>query len=1092
MTNYTEEKEREYQNAVVELMKDEQGPDYSYLGSFQYARGEKARSDGTRNANIIESELRLHLKDAGYTQLQIDAAARRIFDAAGLPSEKFADLLERNAAFYDLLVSGTKAKPSPEETEKDVAFIDFAHPEKNRFAFAEEVSYIDPITGKHSRPDIVVYVNGIALCVIELKRSLVTIDEGVRQCLSNERDLIPSFFTTVQFTVAANPKSTNDKSENTGFKYATIGTPQKFWCNWKDDGQKVGTQLTDIESMLKFFDKNTFLFLVRYGVVFDAGIKKVMRPHQYHALQACRNRLVDKASGVIWHSQGSGKSLTMVWLANYIRSNFSNPRVIVITDRTELDEQIKRNFQHTNNSLYQAKSKADLLKVLNGGAEWLICSLIHKFGVHPETDERDKNSVKIPLDKYLAELKDIIRREYPHGFSVKGSNIFVFVDECHRTQGGSLHAAMREIMGQDVMLIGFTGTPLLKNDKKHGYEAFKNASEVRFGKFIHTYLHKEAVDDGVILDLEYEARDAEQRLDSKDQLDAKFATLTAGLAPERVQEVKDRWATLEKVYSANERIERIGYSVLDDMTANALLKQDWCNAMLVADSIYSAYKYYDFFQNRCSNTVLKGRCAVVTSFNPTDDDLRKRSSDPHEEDELKFKHDMALKSFADLGVKTVEDYEAKAKDRFINAPAQMKLLIVVDKLLTGFDAPTATVLYIDRDMRDHTLFQAICRVNRLGTDVKDSDGNVVAHTHKEFGLVVDFKHLFDKIEDAVTRFNSGAFAGFDEVDIDGLLSDSVSRNKAKLEAARSAWSALRSDWISRGLTDNDKLVEYYKTDIPPDDNAKLRRQMMYRITQNFIVAYANLADNMGKAGYSAEEAAQIHKEACEARHVNLYVKQNTDDYFDPHQYDPGMRALLDRFVRAEETVTIIPATADFSFLDLIGDEDIGSTAAKVERTAGSARSAAEVIEAKARSVINSFKDNDPAAFRTYGEQLQEILAAIKQGTLTFQEQMKKLLELIRKMKSGEGDYPDGIVSKRQKALWNNRGDWMTYEESEEDAQKAVGLADEAAEYDANRDWRDSSSKDAFLFQDRLKELFPERTEDQIYNLYKYLAQNSQE
>ena len=764
---------------------------------------------------------------------------------------------------------------------------------------------------------------------------------------------------------------------------------------------------------------------------------------------------------------------------------------MVITDRTELDEQIKRNFQHTNNSLYQAKSKSDLLKVLNGGTEWLICSLIHKFGVHPEAESRDRSSVKIPLDTYLEELKEIIRKEYPHGFSVKGRNLFVFVDECHRTQGGSLHAAMREIMGQDVMLIGFTGTPLLRDEKKRGYEAFRNASEVRFGKFIHTYLHKEAVDDGVILDLEYEARDAEQRLDSKNQLDAKFAALSAGLAPERVQELKDRWATLEKVYSANERIERIGYSILDDMAANALLREDWCNAMLVADSIYSAYKYYDFFQNRCSNTALKNRCAVVTSFSPSDDDLRKRSSDPHEEDELKFKHDMALKSFADLGVNDVDKYEEKAKKRFLESPSQMKLLIVVDKLLTGFDAPTATVLYIDRDMRDHTLFQAICRVNRLGTDVKDKDGKVVVQTHKEFGLIVDFKHLFDKIEDAVTRFNSGAFSGFDEVDIEGLLSDSITRNRVKLEAARSAWSALRSDWISKGLTDNDKLVEYYKTDIPPDDIAKVRRQMMYRITQNFVVAYANLADNMGKAGYSSEETAQIHKEACEARHINLYVKQNTDDFFDPRQYDPGMRALLDRFVRADEAETIIPATADFSFLDLIGeDSDIGDAAQKATSEAGSARSAAEVIEAKARSVINSFKDSDPAAFRTYGEQLQDILASIRAETLTFQDQMKKLLELIKKMRTGEGSYPEGITTKRQKALWNNRGDWKPYDEPKADAQRVVGLADEAAEYDANRDWRDSSSKDAFLFQDRLKELFPEMSEEQIYNLYKLLAQNS--
>lgn len=1093
MTNYTEEKEREYQNAVVDMMRDDNGLDYDYLGNFQYAKGESSRDGGIRNSNVIESEMRAFLDSKGYTPLQINTAIKDILEAATLPCAKFADLLEHNAAFYDLLVSGTKARPTPDKTQEDVMYIDFKHPLNNRFSFAEEVSFIDPMTGGHSRPDIVVYVNGIALAVIELKRSLVTIDEGIRQCLSNERDIIPSFFTTVQFTIAANPKHNSDKSENTGFKYATIGTPQKFWCNWKDDGQKVGTQLTDIESFLRFFDKETFIFLVRYGVVFDAGVKKVMRPHQFHALQACRERLSKKASGVIWHSQGSGKSLTMVWLANYIRSNFRNPRVLIITDRTELDEQIKRNFQHTSNSLYQAQSKSDLLKVLNGGTEWLVCSLIHKFGVHPETDARDKSSVKIPLDKYLEELKAIIRSEYPQGFSVKGSNIFVFVDECHRTQGGSLHAAMREIMGQDVMLIGFTGTPLLKDDKKHGYEAFAKATEVRFGRFIHTYLHKEAVDDHVILDLQYEARDAEQRLDSREQLDAKFDTLVAGLAPERVQEVKDRWATLEKVYSANERIERIGYSILDDMTANSLLKQDWCNAMLVADSIYSAYKYYDFFQNRCSNTALKNRCAVVTSFNPTEDNLRKRSSDPHEQDELKFKYDMAKSSFNDLGVKNSEEYEEKAKDRFINAPAQMKLLIVVDKLLTGFDAPAATVLYIDRDMRDHTLFQAICRVNRLGTDIKDKNGKVVVKTHKEFGLVVDFKHLFDKIEDAVTRFNSGAFSGFEETDIEGLLCDSIAKCKTKLEAALSAWSSLRSDWISKNLTDNDKLVEYYKTDFPPDDTAPLRRQMMYRITQNFIVAYANLADNMGKAGYSSEDAERIHKEACEARHINLYVKQNTDDYFDPHQYDPQMRALLDRFVRSEEVETIIPATADFSFLDLIDeDTDIDDEAEKTTKEAGCAKSAAEVIEAKARSVINSYKDSDPAAFRTYGEQLQDILNIIKQGTLTFQEQMKQLLELIRRMKCGAGSYPESLKSKRQKALWNNRKDWMFEGESDADAEKAVIEADNSAEFDAARDWRDSSSKDAKLFQRQLATLFPRRTEDQIYNLYKYLVQNTEE
>ena len=1100
MSDYTAEKEREYQNSIVRLMTAADGLGYQYLGKLQYERSATSLADGRRNGNIIEDEMRLFLASKHYTEMQIDGAIEKLKDEAALPAAKFADLVECNSRFYRRLMDGVKLRPSPGETQRDVAYFDFAHPENNRFAIAEEVSFVDPLTGKHSRPDIVVYVNGIALAVIELKRSIVTIDEGIRQCLSNEKDLIPSFFSTVQFTIAANEKHGTGKSENTGFKYATIGTPKKFWCNWKDDGQKTGTQLSDKDSFLRFFDKDAIIFLFRYGVLVDSGIKKVMRPHQFHALRACRERLSVKASGVIWHSQGSGKSLTMVWLANYIKNcgEFDNPRVLIITDRTELDVQIKNNFLHTDNALYQARSKDDLLETLNGGTEWLICSLIHKFGMHPETDERDKNYIKIPLDKYLAELKEIIRvrfsdkSKYPNGFSVKGKNIFVFVDECHRTQGGSLHAAMKEIMGQDVMLIGFTGTPLLKDDKKKGYEAFKNVSEVKFGTFIHKYLHKEAVDDGVILDLQYEARDAEQRLESKEQLEAKFLGLVAGLPPDRVQTIKDRWATLEKVYSANDRIERISYSILDDMAASPLLREDWCNAMLVADSIYSAYKYYDFFQNKCSDTTLKNRCAVVTSFNPTDNDLRKKSTDPNEEDELKFKHDVALKSFADLGVRDVDEYESKAKNRFINAPAQMKLLIVVDKLLTGFDAPTATVLYIDRDMRDHTLFQAICRVNRLGTDVKDADGKVVAITHKEFGLIVDFKHLFDKIENAVTRFNSGAFDKFDSADIDGLLDDAITKNKIKLEAARQAWSALRSDWKARGLDGLDKLVEYYKTDFPSDDSAKIRRQVMYRITQNLCVAYANLADNMPKAGYSQIEATEIYSEAQEAKHINLRVKQCTDDYFDPREKDPGMRALLDRFVRASDAETIIPATADFSFLDLVGEDDgaVGDTADKATAEAGSSRAAAEVIEAKARSVINSFKERDPAAFKTFSEQLQDILDLIKAGTITFQQQMAELLGLIRKMKSSAGEFPDGVKTQRQKALWNNRAEWLPSDMDEKSAVDAIAKADEATEFEAPLDWQDSNSTYAFIFRKKLNGIFPDRSEEQIYSLYKLLAQNT--
>ena len=1087
MCDLTTEKERAYQNRIVEMFK---GLGYHYLGKLQYAKGATAHKDGTKNGPIIESELRAFL-ETRYTPMQVDAALRDIREESRLPNPKMDNLCECNQRVYDLLISGIKAKPSPEKNEEDVSFFDFKYPLNNHFAIAEEVSYIDPHTSRHSRPDIVVYVNGVALAVIELKRALVSIEEGIRQSLSNERDLIPSFFTTIQFTVAANEKTDTDKNANMGFKYGTIGTPSNFWCNWKNDQQPVNTQLTDAESFKNFFDKETFLFLVRYGVINDGGTKKVMRPHQYHALRACQERLKAKASGVIWHSQGSGKSLTMVWLAAYIRDNFANPRVLVITDRTELDNQIKQTFDHSETPIAQATSKVDLLEKLNSGKDWLISTLIHKYGVTPEANgDGDKSDVKIPLGEYLEELQATIHANYKNGFEVKGKNIFVFIDECHRTQGGRLHEAMRAIMGQDVMLIGFTGTPLLKNEKKKGYDAFKGATQLRFGDFIHTYLNKNAVDDGVILDLRYEARDVEQEISEKEKLDKVFNDLIKNTTSEREKEIRDRWATLEKVYSSKERIERIGYSILDDLSANPCFSQDWCSAMLVAGSIYSAYQYYNFFQNTCTDTRLKNHCAVVTSYQPSDYDLRKNSSNPDEETEAKFKHDMALQSFEDLGVTTQEAYEAEAKRRFIKTPAKMKLLIVVDKLLTGFDAPPATVLYIDREMRDHTLFQAICRVNRLGTDVEDGDGHTIK-TYKQFGLIVDFKHLFGKIKDTIQRFNTGAFDKFDETDIDGLLTDSIQAGVKRLEAARKAWSTLRSDWDAKGLKTKEELTTYYKTDHLPDEPANVRRGILYKVAQAYIVAYANLSDYMDKTGYSKDEQALIYREVREARQLSDHIKLSSEDFFDVQAYDPKMRALLDRFITAKEAETLVPPSTEFSFLDAFESTSSETAAEKTIEKARTGRAAAEVMEAKVRSVINSFKENNPAAYKNFSEQLQALLDEIRANTLSFRDQCIKLYDLAKKIKAGE-KYPDGIDNPCKKALWDNRAAWLGEGVSAEDAKALILKAHDLTDKEAPHEWRDPSSTDNYIFKELLlKPAFPapDYSDEQRAKLLELLIHN---
>lgn len=1080
MPTYQEQREREYQNTLVKRFQEELG--YEYLGSFQYAKGASVNAAGKVNSPILDDEVRAFLKKQGRTAMQIEDVLTQLKSKARLGDPKMGSLMQCNNDVYETLMMGIKSQPSPDQTHEDVMLFDFVTPSNNRFAIAEEVSYIDPLLGKNKRPDIVVYVNGIALAVIELKRSLVNYEEGIKQHLSNERDFIPSFFTTTQFTIASN--------DGVDFRYGTIGTPLSFWCRWKRDTNKTGDELTEKEAYSLFFNKENFMFFFRYGVLNDGGVKKVLRPHQIYALKAAAARMPRKESGVIWHSQGSGKSLTMVALASYIRRNFQNPRVVVITDRKELDVQLAATFVKGGNKLHQASSGGDLLETLNKGDEWLICSLIHKFGAHSEQDdeEKDESGTKVNLDDYLNELQAIIAQKYGSSFSVKGDNIFVFVDECHRTQSGRLHEAMRAIMGKEVMLIGFTGTPLLKKDKGDPYNAIKNMSERTFGPYIHKYLHKQAVEDKVILDLQYEYRNVEQQITSKEKVDQKLAALTAGreLNPQQKLMVEERWATLERIYSTKERIERIGYSILDD-AGFGLLKHDWCNAMLVAGSIYQAYRYYEFF----SRTDLAGRCAVVTSYDPMDSDLANDSADPHKTTETKYKYDWAKRSFADAGVRNADEYEKWAKNLFVKSPAQMKLLIVVNKLLTGFDAPCATLLYIDNEIKDHTLFQAVCRVNRLGEDIKDAEGNVVVRTHKEFGRIVDFKNLFNCIEDAVTKFNDGSgFEGIDDVDIDGLLASAVTKCKEKLLSATKAYEGLKAVWDSKGLNDTDSLADYYVKEIEGEMPATARRTVMYSITSGMVTAYNNMSDFFSKTDFTPEQIERYASLSREAGTIYRKVRQKSGDDFDPRTLDPDMRQLLDQHIRAEEAETFVPSSADFSFLDLIDDSTDSDAAADhaIEHAGGNADGAAEVIEGKARRVNTDWNSGDEEEQKAFSEKLQALLDKLQENNATAKETIKALIDHIKAIKHGS-DAPDGLTNKRSKALWNNRALWNAPEDQDA-AVEMIKKIDEFIFYNAGLNWTDPDSNASWDLRDDLQALFPDMSEQDIYEIYRLASQNS--
>ena len=595
-----EQLEREYQNSLVkmfcprvnysygnEILSDPRPLygelDYRYLGNLEYPKGSDCTKDGHKNSPLRENDLRFWLnsrknKDGSpkYTTSQIDEAISTLRKTILL--DKVSNLVEVNNKVYQLLINGVDARPSPDKTEEKVMFFDFENYYSNDFALAEEVSYIDYLTSKggdnkNARPDIVIYVNGIALAVFELKRSIVNIEHAVNQSLINQKEEIPTFFTTVQFIAAASDNQVGKKA----FLYGTVYTPLQFWCPWKPDTTETGVKLTDEQAIKGFFDKNVLMDMFHYGVIDDGGVKKIMRPHQLYALRAIMPRLRARNGGVIWHSQGSGKSLTMIWIANYIRLNtkdFPDPRVIVVTDRTELDAQIVINFEHSGCTIARATSADNLLDLLASGEGWLISTLIHKFG---QRIDENGNAVAgeddpgIPLELYLKELEKILAKKYPTGFKAKGKTKFVFVDECHRTQNGVLHKAMRKILGDDVTFIGFTGTPLIKDkdDKKskHAspyaiYQRADNLSQNRFGPFIHKYLHKNAVEDGVILDLQYEARNVETKIKKLDKVQERFDEYTKNLSEdekkqiERKKKIEDRWATLESIYTTKAQVKK--------------------------------------------------------------------------------------------------------------------------------------------------------------------------------------------------------------------------------------------------------------------------------------------------------------------------------------------------------------------------------------------------------------------------------------------------------------------------------------------------------------------------------------------------------
>jgi len=944
--------ERVTQERVIALFQEELG--YTYLGNWK---------DRENNSNIEEDLLATYLKKKGYNDAQITKA---IFELNRTATSFSDSLYTTNKNVYQLLRYGADVRTEVGKRMEKVHFIDWENWEDNDFAIAEEVS----IKGnKNKRPDIVIYVNGIALGVLELKRSTVHIDEAVRQNIANQQDhFIQPFFATVQYLFAGN--------DTQGLRYGTIGTPEKYYLQWKEDVEDTSRNLLD-KYLLKMCDKERFLELIYDFVIFD-GDKKLPRVHQYFGVKEAQKFVKRKESGIIWHTQGSGKSIVMVLLAKWILENNPNARVLVLTDRYELDTQIERVFTESDEEIYRTKSGVDLMQRLNQPKPRLLCSLIHKFG------KRDTGN----FNKFIQELES---QESP-----AVGELFVFVDECHRTQSGRLHRTMKAMLPEAVF-IGFTGTPLLKDDKPTSLEVF--------GRYIHTYKFNEGVEDGVILDLVYEARDIDQSLTSERKIDEWFKAKTKGLNDYQKSELKMRWGTMQKVLSSRSRMNKIVADIILDFTTKRRLTSNNGNAILVASSIYEACRYYELFTQ--TNSELKNKVAIVTSYNPNASDIATEDTGAGTDTEKEFMYHL----YKDLlGSKTTEQYEDWAKAKFRNHPSQMKLLIVVSKLLTGFDAPSCTYLYIDKSMQDHGLFQAICRVNRLDTPDKD------------FGYIIDYMDLFKKVEDAVAVYTSELdYDEFDEKDIDILLKDRLTVGKERLDNALEALHILcEAVEPPRGTKE---FIHYFcgNTEIPANLKAtEPQRTTLYKKTVSLIRAYANIADEMLEAGYTENEVSNIKKEVEGYKRLRDDIKTASGETLDLKSYEADMRHLIDTYIQADESVVISPFE-DMPLLDIIVNSGIGSAINSMSEGVKSDRGAiAETIENNIRKKIIQEHLTDPAFYDNMSKLLDTIIKERKTKALEYEEYLKKIAELAKNVNEGKtDDVPSSLKTSGQRALYNN-------------------------------------------------------------------------
>ncbi len=845
-------------------------------------------------------------------------------------NEKIYDLLTLGKSYQENMVDGTKRS-------FDIKYIDFEHPENNDFYVTEEFSVLRMNGKDYARPDIVLFVNGIPLAVIECKDASVPIIQAISQNIRNQKpEYIPQLFKFIQIVMAANKNET---------KYATCGTPDKFWSTWNEqyvekqnellDKTVIGRQVTKQDrDIISLFEKERFLELIKDFIIFEAGTKKICRYQQYFAVKAMLERIKhDKKGGVVWHTQGSGKSITMVYITKKLMEDkeIQNPQVVIVTDRVDLDKQIHKTFNRIGVEAARATTGNNLTDLIKDEKVRVITTVVNKF-------------------------ETVVKS----GVTVDAPNTFILVDEGHRTQYGEINRRMQEVF-KGAIYISFTGTPIMKKDK--------NIFD-KFGGLIHKYSLDDALKDKAIVPLIYEGKMVDQEV-SKEAIDMRLDMLTRNLTEEQKTDVMKKWSRFEKVASSEQRLELIAWDIAKNY--NETLKGTGFNAMLACNKKIEAVKYYIIFREEFPELEV----AVVIS--PPDMREGEGSIDEDTNDIVKKFYINALSNY-----KNEEEYEETIKSKFING--DIDILIVVDKLLTGFDAPKASTLYLDKQIKEHNLLQAIARVNRL------CDG-------KDYGYIVDYRGLLGELDKALTMYQEAGLEEFDEEDI----KSSVYYIDTEINNMFEAYEKLKE--IFKDIKNKNDLEEY---EVLLEDE-KIRKDFYDKLCKFGSMLGIILPSDQAYYKVGKEKISELRKALAFYQKLRATVKLRYSETIDHKEYEAKMQKLLDNYVVAKEMMRITEP------VDITDAENFDKELEKM----GTDRGKADTIRTRLTRTISEKSKEDPAYYKKFSTRIEETIEAYRNRRITDSEYLHKMQDIKEDFRKGNSGivYPSNITTENSRAFY---------------------------------------------------------------------------